>query len=102
ACGNVALQAPMLRGMVAKFRVGKNGSGHHIRSRVKSSTCERASDQASCGHKSITTSPSGCEQQISTLPSAGASIGSGRYLTVPPTRLVSQVWQTPVRQDHRV
>ena len=29
-------------------------------------------------HKSITTSPSGREQQISTLPSAGASIGSGR------------------------
>src|SRR5208282_2325119 len=59
-------------------------------------------DQGASRHKSMTTSPSGCEQQINTLPSAGISIGSGRYLTVPATRLVSQVWQTPVRQDHRV
>jgi hypothetical protein len=29
-------------------------------------------------HKSTAMSPSGCEQQISTLPSAGASTGSGR------------------------
>jgi hypothetical protein len=28
-------------------------------------------------HKSMTMSPSGCAQQISTLPSAGGSIGSG-------------------------
>ena len=59
-------------------------------------------DQGASRHKSMTTSPSGCEQQINTLPSAGMSIGSGRYLTVPATRLVSHVWQTPVRQDHRV
>jgi MFS family permease len=31
-----------------------------------------------CSHKSMTTSPSGCEQQISTLPSNGASTGYGR------------------------
>ena len=30
-------------------------------------------------HKSMTTSRIGCEQQIRTLPSAGFSIGSGRY-----------------------
>jgi hypothetical protein len=29
-------------------------------------------------HRSITTSPRGCEQQVSRLPSAGASRGSGR------------------------
>jgi hypothetical protein len=29
-------------------------------------------------HRSMTMSPSGCEQQISTLPCAGPSIGSGR------------------------
>ena len=68
----------MLGGMVSQFIVGKNSPGYDVGSHVKSSTCERASDQASCGHKSITTSPSGCEQQIKRLPSNGASIGFGR------------------------
>ena len=47
----------MLRGMVAKLVVGENRSRHHVGSHVKSSTSERASDQASCGHKSITSHP---------------------------------------------
>lgn len=38
----------------------------------------RVADQAASRHKSMAMSPSGCEQQISTLPSAGASTGWGR------------------------
>lgn len=36
------------------------------------------SERAASRHKSMAMSPSGCEQQISTLPSAGASTGWGR------------------------
>ncbi len=43
----------------------------------------------------------GCEQQMYTLPSAAGSIGSGLYSTSPEMIVVSQVWQTPVRHDHR-
>src|SRR5262249_58611506 len=51
---------------------------------------------------SRTTSVLGRAQQTSTCPSAGASSGSGAYVT-PPDRIgVMQVWQTPVRQDQRV
>src|SRR5271154_2956018 len=46
-------------------------------------------------------SPDGVEQQISKLPAAGGSSGSGSYWTVPPINAHSQVWQTPVRHDHR-
>src|SRR5215470_6053172 len=52
-------------------------------------------------HKSRTTSPQGREQQISASPFAGGSSGSGSYPTSPAISAVSQVWQTPVRQDHR-
>ena len=38
---------------------------------------------------------------MSVLPSAGGSTGSGSYSTVPEMRAVSQLWQTPVRQDQR-
>ena len=68
----------MLRGMIAELIVGENGSGHHVGSHLKSSTVWRVSKRAARRHKSITTSPAGCAQQISTLPSAGASTGSGR------------------------
>ena len=44
----------------------------------------------------------GREQQISTLPAAGGSIGSGRYKTAPAISAVSQLWQTPVRHEKRV
>ena len=60
-----------------------------------------ARPRAKFPHKSTTMSPSGWEQQVNRLPSAGASTGSGRYATLPPTSPVSQVWQTPVRHDHR-
>src|SRR3954447_7162174 len=46
-------------------------------------------------------SPRGCEQQISTLPSAGGSTGSGLYSTPPAMSVVSQLWHTPVRHDQR-
>ena len=52
-------------------------------------------------HKSRTTSPRGRQQQISASPFAGGSSGSGSYSTLPDISAVSQVWQTPVRQDHR-
>ncbi len=42
----------------------------------------------------------GLEQQISKLPVAGGSSGSGSYWTLPPINPHSQVWQTPVRHDH--
>ena len=51
-------------------------------------------------HRSRITSPRGREQQISASPCAGGSSGSGSYSTSPPISAVSQVWQTPVRQDH--
>src|SRR5580698_2317987 len=51
--------------------------------------------------RSISTSPDGLEQQISTLPAAGGSSGSGSYFVAPPINAHSQVWQTPVRQDQR-
>src|SRR5262245_61198181 len=52
-------------------------------------------------HRSSTTSPRGRQQQISAPPFAGGSSGSGSYSTSPAISAVSQVWQTPVRQDHR-
>src|SRR3954452_17520861 len=92
----------MLRGVVAELIVGENGSGHDVGSHVKSSIVWRArGKQAARRHKSITTSSAGCAQQISKLPSAGASTGSGRYLIIPATSPVSQVWQTPVRHANR-
>ena len=45
-------------------------------------------------------SPSGVEQQRSKFPSAGGSSGSVVYETDPETSPLSQLWQTPVRQDH--
>ena len=68
----------MLCGMIAKLIIREDCSRHHIGSRVKSSTVWRVSKRAARRHKSITMSPAGCEQQISKLPSAGASTGSGR------------------------
>src|SRR6266702_2353603 len=56
---------------------------------------------ASVRHRSRITSPRGREQQISASPVAGGSSGSGSYSTLPAISAVSQVWQTPVRQDHR-
>ena len=53
------------------------------------------------GQRSRTMSPWGREQQISTLPSAGGSTGSGRYSTAPRMSPVSQEWHTPVRHAHR-
>src|SRR5262245_61288910 len=50
---------------------------------------------------SITTSSRGREQQINRFPAAGGSSGSGSYFTDPEINPHSQVWQTPVRQDHR-
>src|SRR4051812_29122180 len=44
---------------------------------------------------------SGWPQQMSALPAAGASTGSGLYPTLPEMSVVSHVWQTPVRQDQR-
>src|SRR5262249_38407698 len=41
--------------------------------------------------RSSTTFAVGCEQQMSALPSAGGSTGSGRYSIAPATRAVSQV-----------
>jgi hypothetical protein len=52
-------------------------------------------------YKSITTSLLGWEQQISRLPWAGGSSGSGWYSTLPEIKPLSQVWQTPVRHDQR-
>src|SRR5690349_25155321 len=50
---------------------------------------------------SITVSSPGREQQIKTLPAAGASSGSGSYFTDPEIYPLSQLWQTPVRHDQR-
>ena len=43
------------------------------------------------GHRSITMSSAGCEQQIRMFPSAGRSRGSGSYRTVPDSSAVSQL-----------
>ena len=51
----------------------------------------RASAMRPTGHKSMTTSPIGREQQTRTLPSAGLSSGSGPYTTAPDTKPVSQL-----------
>src|SRR5207248_956664 len=51
-------------------------------------------------HRSRITSPLGRLQQISASPRAGGSSGSGSYSKSPEISAVSQVWQTPVRQDH--
>src|SRR5262249_11035210 len=53
-------------------------------------------------YRSMMTSPRGCEQQISRLPSAGGSTGSGEYVTEPDSSPLSQLWHTPVRHDQRV
>src|SRR4051812_34347589 len=47
----------------------------------------------------MTRSSRGREQHINKLPSAGGSSGSGSYVTDPETSPLSQVWQTPARQD---
>src|SRR4029077_6404324 len=52
-------------------------------------------------HKSRTRSAEGWEQQIRTLPSAGSATGSGEERTGPDISAVSQLWQTPERQDQR-
>jgi len=44
----------------------------------------------------------GREQQMSALPSAGGSTGSGLYSRSPAMSVVSQLWHTPVRHDQRV
>jgi hypothetical protein len=49
----------------------------------------------------MTSSSRGREQQISRLPPAGGSSGSGSYATDPDTSPDSQVWQTPTRHDQR-
>src|SRR3954454_2543838 len=50
---------------------------------------------------SITTSSWGREQQINRFPADGGSSGSGSYSTDPEINPLSQVWQTPLRQDQR-
>src|SRR5271154_5820117 len=50
---------------------------------------------------STTRSSRGREQQINRFAAAGRSSGSGSYFTDPEINPHSQVWQTPVRQDHR-
>src|SRR3954463_9433268 len=50
---------------------------------------------------SMTRSSRGREQQVNRFPAAGASSGSGSYVTDPEINPHSQVWQTPVRQDQR-
>src|SRR3954453_3771570 len=50
---------------------------------------------------SMTMSSRGREQQINRFPDAGGSSGSGSYPTDPEINPLSQVWQTPVRQDQR-
>jgi len=53
-------------------------------------------------HSAVTpTGSDGCAQQIRIFPSASGSNGSGWWRTVPDSSAVSQVWHTPVRQDHR-
>src|SRR5271166_5854830 len=49
---------------------------------------------------SIARSSRGREQQINRFQAAGGSSGSGSYVTDPEINPHSQVWQTPVRQDH--
>src|SRR5829696_2836270 len=51
-------------------------------------------------YNSSATSDLGWLQQINARPSSGGSSGSGEYTTSPSTSPHSQVWQTPVRQDH--
>jgi hypothetical protein len=55
-----------------------------------------------CLYMSSTMSVVGRAQQISTCPSAGGSSGSGWQLISPDSSGVVQVWQTPVRQLHRL
>src|SRR5271168_227595 len=50
---------------------------------------------------SIARSSRGREQQSNRFPAAGSSSGSGSYFTDPEINPHSQVWQTPVRHDHR-
>src|SRR5437660_7912736 len=50
---------------------------------------------------SMTTSPWGREQQINRFPADGGTSGSGSYFTDPEINPLSQVWQTPARQDQR-
>src|SRR5688500_5525300 len=52
-------------------------------------------------HRSRTSAPSGRAQQTRVLLSAGGSTGSVVYVTLPDSRPVSQLWQTPVRHDQR-
>src|SRR3984893_15631363 len=46
-------------------------------------------------------SETGDEQQISAMPSAGGSMGSGEERSRPSIKPLSQLWHTPVRHDHR-
>ena len=66
----------MLSGVVAELIVGKDSALRHVGSHLIFS--RSFANSRVHAHKSITTSPDGCAQQISTLPSAGASTGSGR------------------------
>src|SRR4029434_8224978 len=54
----------------------------------------------SAHHRSRATSPRGRQQQTRASPFGGGSSDSGSYSTSPEISAVSQVWQTPVRQDH--
>ena len=71
-----------------------------LRALVRLRPGERNLARRPYNHRSTSTSPEGLEQQMSTLPVAGGSSGSGSYWTVPPINAHSQVWQTPVRQAH--
>jgi hypothetical protein len=71
-------ELPVFRGVVGKLIIWEDGPWDDVGPHLKFlNSFIRVGDQAASRHKSMTMSLSGCEQQISTLPSAGASSGSG-------------------------
>src|SRR5690348_10543527 len=52
--------------------------------------------------RSRTRSPVGLDEQISVSSGSGSSSGGTTYSVAPDSTRVMQVWQTPVRHDHRV
>jgi DHA2 family multidrug resistance protein len=64
-------------GMVAQSWSGKMAPGTRSDRIGSPPSCGHVNCEASCSHRSTTTSPAGWAQQISTFPSAGGSIGSG-------------------------
>jgi hypothetical protein len=75
---SLQINCPAFQRVTIALVAKENGDGHRIERFANSPTRDHRAEFASRDHRSRTITVSGFEQQISAIPSAGKSIGSGR------------------------